>query len=132
MPQHGEELRRFLPEHFDVEAFRGFRSPLPLCGEFWAQQMEAGLKMLGALPADRLLILRYEDFLTAPKRQLDILAGFLGEEFVDDDWSARCAVAVRPPRSTWRDLPEDEASALTEACRPGFEILRQSGVEYEF
>jgi hypothetical protein len=38
---------------------------------------------------------------------------------------------VRKPRSTWRDLPHDEASALTEACRPGFELLRQAGVEYE-
>jgi len=38
---------------------------------------------------------------------------------------------MRQPRSTWRDLPEDEARALTEACRPGFDLLREAGVEYE-
>jgi len=38
---------------------------------------------------------------------------------------------VRPPRSTWRDLPDEEARALTEACQPGFKALAEAGVEYE-
>jgi putative sulfotransferase len=126
-----DELRALLPERFDGDAFRAFRVPLPVCGEYWAFQIDTGLKLLRALPADRLLTLRYEDFLIDPKRQLDRFAAFLGEEFVDEDWSARCAATVRPPRSSWRDLPEDEARALTEACRPGFEALAAAGVEYE-
>ena len=126
-----ETMRPFLPEHFDIEAFRAFRFPLPVCGELWTQQINHGMKVIHALPADRLLALRYEDILTDPKRQLDILAGFVGEEFIDVDWSARSAATVRPPRSTWRDLPEDEACALTEACRPGFEQLRAAGVNYD-
>ena len=87
--------------------------------------------MLRALPADRLLTLRYEDFFVDPKQQLDTLAAFLGDEFVDEAWSTRCAATVRKPRSTWRDLPEETARALTEACRPGFEQLRAAGVHYE-
>jgi hypothetical protein len=67
----------------------------------------------------------------APKAQLDGLAAFLGEDFVDDAWSARCAATVTKPRSTWRELPEKTARALTEACRPGFEQLGASGVHYE-
>ena len=42
-----------------------------------------------------------------------------------------CAATVRPLRSTWRDLPEETARALTEACRPGFERLCAAGVHYD-
>lgn len=126
------ELRPFLPESFDADAFRAFRIPLGHCGEFWAQQMDAGLNFLRALPSERLLTLHYEDLLVEPKNQLNTLANFLGEEFVDENWSARCAAIVRSPRSTWRDLPDVEARALTYACRPGFELLREAGIRYDY
>jgi putative sulfotransferase len=126
------ELRAFLPERFDTNAFDAFRIPAPQCGEFWTRQIVRGMEALRSVPADRLLTLRYEDFFVDPKRQLDALAAFLGDEFVDEAWSARCAATVRPPRSTWRDLPEADARALTEACRPGLELLRDAGVRYEF
>jgi putative sulfotransferase len=124
------ELRPLLPENFDDEAFRAFRFPLQFCGENWSRETGYGLSMLAGLPGDRLLTLRYEDFFADAKGQLDRFATFLGEDYIDEDWSERCAATVRPPRSTWRDLPEDEACALTEACRPGFELLREAGVEY--
>jgi hypothetical protein len=125
------ELRPFLPECFDVDAFRGFEAPLTTCGGFWAYQIESGLKLLAGIADDRLLTLRYEDFLFDPKRQLDTLTAFIGDEFVDDDWSARCAATVRQPRTTWRDLPDADARALTEACRSGFDQLRSVGVHYD-
>ena len=125
------ELRPFLPEHFDLEAFGAFRPPLPACGEFWAQNIGSGLEVLSELCAQRFLTLRYEDFFVDPKQQLDRLADFLGEDFVDEDWSARCGATVRQPRSSWRDLPEEDARALTEACRPGFEQLAAAGVHYD-
>jgi Sulfotransferase family len=125
------ELLPFLPEQFDVEAFCAYRTPLALGGTLWSQQIEVGMKVLNKLPPDRLLTLRYEDFFANPKRQLDSFAAFLGKDFLDEKWSAQCAATVRTPRSTWRDLPEDAASALTEACRPGFELLRDAGVEYD-
>jgi putative sulfotransferase len=125
------ELQIFLPERFDAGAFRAHRLPLPFCGENWTQQVGQGLQALKALPPDRLLTLRYEDFFVDPKQQIDQLAAFLGDEFVDEDWSDRCAATVRPPRSTWRDLPEAAARTLTEACRPGFELLRETGVHYD-
>jgi hypothetical protein len=102
---------------------------LPDCGAFWSQLIARDAQVLGPLPADRHLTLRYEDFFVDPKHQFDTLAALLGNDYIDEDWSTRCAATVRPPRSTWRDLPEDEARALTEACRPGFELLRQAGVE---
>jgi putative sulfotransferase len=125
------ELRPFLPERFDTDAFRAFDVPLSQCGEYWTRQIVRGMEVLRTVPADRLLTLRYEDFFVHPKRQLDALAAFLGDEFVDETWSAACAASVRKPRSTWRDLPEETTRALTEACRPGFEQLRAVGVRYD-
>ena len=126
------ELRPFLPEQFDADSFHAHRVELNLCGTFWSQHLANGLSVLSTIPDDRLLTLRYEDFFVDPKRQLDTLAAFLGEDYIDEAWSARCAATVRPPRSTWRDLPGDEARALTEACRPGFELLAAAGVEYDY
>jgi putative sulfotransferase len=101
------QLRPFLPETFAAEPFRAFDPvPLSLYGEFWTQQMDMGLKALRSLPAQRVLSVRYEDFFVDAKSQLDALARYLGEEFIDEDWSARCAATVRRPKSTWRDLPE--------------------------
>jgi putative sulfotransferase len=125
------DLRPFLPQNFDVDAFRAFRTPLSLCAELWSQQIVSALPALLALPADRLLTLRYEDFFVDPRKQLDALAAFLGDEIADHDWSARCAATVRKPKSTWRDLPAEEARELTEACRPGFELLSKAGLHYD-
>jgi hypothetical protein len=58
-------------------------------------------------------------------------AAFVGEEYVDENWSARCAATVRLVRSAWRDLPEADVDALTEAYKPGFEPLRTAGLGYE-
>jgi putative sulfotransferase len=126
-----EELRRFLPEKFDLASFLSLRAPLPFYVDNWQQQIASGRDALEQLPPERLLTLRYEDFLVYPKRQLDLLADFMGKDIIDEEWSTRCAATVRPPRSTWRDLPMDEARALTKACGPGFEMLREAGVEYE-
>lgn len=126
-----EEWRPLLPENFNAEAFRAFRVPLSICTTFWSRQVEGGLKLLAALPAERLLTLRHEDFFVDPKAQLDVISAFLGDDFFDESWSTACAATVRQPRSSWRDLPEETARALTEACRPGLEQLRAAGIEYE-
>jgi hypothetical protein len=125
------ELRPFLPESFDSDAFRDFRVPLSVCANLWTQQVVSAIKMLGALPADRLLTLRYEDFFIDPKDRLDRFASFLGEDFVDDAWSTRGAASVRRPRSTWRDLPEETTRVMTAACQHGFDALRAAGTIYD-
>jgi hypothetical protein len=125
------DLRHFLPETFDIEHLRALPVSLSTWGASWSQQIVEGLPLFKGMPADRLLTLRYEDLVSDPTRQLDLLAQFLGDEFVDEDWSVRCAATVRTPKSTWCDLPEGEAHALTEACRPGFERLRELGVGYD-
>jgi hypothetical protein len=125
------DLLPFLPEHFNADTLHAYPIARSLCGEYWTQQVETGMKPLATLSPDRLLTLRYEDVLTDPKTKLDQLAAFLGEDYIDKEWSTRCAATVRKPRSTWRDLPEEEARALTEACRPGFELLAAAGIHYD-
>jgi len=38
---------------------------------------------------------------------------------------------ARPARPG-ANLPEEDARALTEACRPGLEALGEAGIEYQF
>jgi hypothetical protein len=87
-----------------------------LAARNWIDQIASGLSSL----------------LADPKRQLDVLAAFLGEEYIDEDWPAPCAATVRKPRSTWRHLSDDDANALSQVCRPGFERLPELGFEYDF
>ena len=124
------ELRVFLPEYFDAEAVDRYRNPLPLCGQFWSNQILAGMKALAPIPKDTLLTLRYENFFTDAEGELSKLTDFVGPEFADADWLARCAASVKSPRQTWRDLPADTLEELNQACRPGFAALHAAGIDF--
>lgn len=123
-------LRAFLPECFDARAFREYRVPLAMCGRLWSEQLANGLKVLAGVPAESVLTLRYEDFFTEPLVQLDRLARFLGDDYVDSDWAQLCAQQVRRPQSAWRTLPDSAAAELTAACQPGLDLLRNAGIVY--
>lgn len=118
-----EELIDFLPERFDGEAFRRYETALPLCGHYWSGELLAGLRELAAMPPDRVLTLRYEDFLAEPAASIARLAAFLGPEALDEAWARRMAATVRAPRATWRELPARDLRELERACRPGFAAL---------
>jgi hypothetical protein len=118
-----DELLPFLPERFDGAAFRAYETPLALCGHYWSGECTAGVQELAAVTPARVLTLRYEDFLEVPEEPLARLTDFLGPELADPAWARRVAGTVRPPRSTWRDLPPRTLRELTDACRPGFEAL---------
>jgi putative sulfotransferase len=125
-----ELLRAFLPENFDGEAFRNYRIPLDACGGLWSQAIANGMEVLRGLDEDRLLTLRYEDFLTDPKLPLVTLAAFLGAEYENHEWVETCAVMVRRPRSDWRTLSADIAATLDAVCRPGLALLHEIGIDY--
>lgn len=125
------ELRRFLPENSTPDLLAGYRIPVSQCVGPWVRQIQTGVEALGALPTNRVLNLRYEDFFADPLCQINALAGFIGRDFCDEDWATRCAAAICQPRTSWRDLPADVAANLTEACRPGFETLQAAGIYYD-
>ena len=117
-----DELMPFLPEHFDADAFRTYDVPLPLCGHYWSGEIMDGLKALSAVPADRVLTLRYEDFLATPKTAITQLVGFLDAP-PDAAWVDDVAGLVRSARMNVDALPRAERAALEDACAPGFAAL---------
>lgn len=121
-------LRAFLPENFNGAVFRNYRIPLDACGDLWSQEIANGMEVLRELNEDRLLTLRYEDFLIDPRLPLAALASFLGLERRNDEWVESCAAMVHQPRSDWRTLPATMAAALDAACQPGQALLRESGI----
>lgn len=118
-----DELARFLPETFDADAFRRYEVPLPLCGHYWSGEIVAGVLELSELPAERVLTLRYEDFLARPSDTATRLAGFLGADCDDRDWADAMAARVRAPSSSVSALDPATRRDLDAACRPGFEAL---------
>jgi hypothetical protein len=122
-PDLPDALVPFLPERFDRDAFVRYRAPAALCGHYWSGEILAGVEELGALDPDRLLVLRYEDFLVDPAAPLAQLVDFLGPALADDRWAGRVAGAVRRPRSSRDDLDPVDLGELTDACRPGFAAL---------
>jgi hypothetical protein len=118
-----DELLDFLPERFDGEAFRAHRVPLPLFGHYWSGEIVQGLRELAAVPADRVLTLRYEDFVAAPRRAIGRVAEFLGSDCADERWVERVATHVRASTATLDDVDARTLRALDDACAPGFAAL---------
>lgn len=118
-----DELAAFLPETFDADAFRAYATPLPLCGHYWSGEIIEGVKALGELPADRVLTLRYEDFLAAPATAIERLVTFIDDKPVDARWVEDVAAMVRPATTNLDALDLGERAALEDACAPGFAAL---------
>lgn len=117
-----DNLACYLPECFDADRFRNETVPLPLCGHYWSGEIITGLQELAGLPPDKLLTLRYEDILSAPKPTLTRFFEFILEGDVRCDVDAM-AKTVRAPKSTWTDLPHTIRDQLSTACQPGFRAL---------
>ncbi len=124
-----DQFYRLLPEHFSGDAFASLDAPAALFGHYWSGEMMRGLKALADLPRDRVLTIHFEDILAEPKPWLRRMVEFIDPSFVDEDWVQRAAATIRPVRSSWRNLPVLEQSALTDACAPGFQVLSKHGLE---
>jgi putative sulfotransferase len=118
-----DELRPFLPEHFDAIAFRNYNLSPAFFGHGWSLELIAALKDLSQLPPDRLLTLRFEDLLATPEPLLRKLTTFIDPFLTDEAWIHRAASLVRPVRSSWQKLPAEEQALLEEGCQPGFQAL---------
>lgn len=116
-----DELAQFLPECFDAEAFRRYETPLPLCGHYWSGEIIEGVKALAQLP-DRVLTLRYEDFVATPKLAIRRLVEFIDKP-VDPGWLDDVAAIIRPATTKLAALDRTERAALEDACAPGFAAL---------
>jgi len=80
------------------------------------------------LPAERVLTIHFEDILAQPEPWLRRLIQFIDADFLDEQWLKKALTTIRSVRSSWRNLPAQEQTTLTEACRPGFEALAEQGL----
>ncbi len=92
----------------------------------WSSMIELGDQMLAQVPDDRVLNLKFEDLQTEPERELRRLIQFIDPELEDEQWMRRASALPRPTPSKFAKLDPAEQAAVTEACRPGLEILGYS------
>ena len=91
---------------------------------FWNGLIEVGHRAFGHFPPDRLLNVRFEDVQVEPRRELRRIIRFISPELDDEDWLRQASAVPRPTtRSRFDQLDEDLQAAITEACRPGLELL---------
>jgi putative sulfotransferase len=123
-----ERWRALLPESFSHDVFRELGMPASYFGDFWSRQLAAGVPVLRGLAPGQLLTIRYEDLVDVPERTLSRLIDFIGDRRhgpvrIDSEWVTECAAAMRPWLPAWNELPDDELTALEQACAPGFALL---------
>jgi hypothetical protein len=92
-------------------------------GAFWSDLELVGRKVLGALPPEQVMSLRFEDVQAAPRETLAALIRFIDPSLQDESWLEEVAAIPRAARSKYLALPAPERQALTTACRPGLELL---------
>ena len=121
------ELRKFMPDTFDRDAFWAYDVPLEEFGSSWTAQERRGIELLAQLPSDRVHLLRYETLIGNPKGELTRLMHFLGVG-AEEDYLERAAALVRVKAPGWPQLPEDVRRRLDDACRMGMGMLYGSEV----
>ena len=118
------DLYPFLPEHFDAIAFREYDAAPSLYGHYWSGEMIQGLDILSQLPAQQVLTLHYEDFLTNFVPTANRLITFIDPALANDDWLQRVQGLIHPAHSAWERLQKQEQAFLQAACEPGFQRLK--------
>lgn len=126
-----DDLAALLPERCTREAFLAYPTPPPLCGHYWSGEIIEGLAALAGLGDDRLLTLRYEDFLASPRQSVERFGAFLRRGAVDRGWVDAAAASIRAPASAWRSLDAKTRDQLAHACAPGFAALAAHGLGWD-
>ncbi len=124
-----DDLAALLPERFTRQAFLDFETPPPLCGHYWSGEIMEGMAALERLEPERLLTLRYEDFLHAPRQTIRQLIGYILKNDGQGETSfvEQATALVRRPTGSWQTLDTKTRKQLDNACAPGFAALSQHG-----
>lgn len=90
-----------------------------VCAWQWRHCVESSLADLAPLSPDRVLHLRYEEFVAAPEEQLRRIGLFLEEEWSEEERHAAVAsVSKGSVGKGARELPEDQRQAIDEIVSP--------------
>ncbi len=90
---------------------------------FWNAMIQAGHRAFGDFPPDRLLNVRFEDVQADPEAQIRRLIRFISPELEQDEWIREAAAIPHPTPSKFARLDAATQGAITQACRPGLELL---------
>ena len=93
---------------------------------FWNALIALADRMLGELPPNRLLSLKLEDIQAEPEPHIRRLVRFIDPALEDEEWIRKASAIPRPTPSRFQTLGPEERSAVTEACRPGLNLLGYS------
>ena len=92
-------------------------------GAYWSAMIEYGHQLFRGLPPGALLNVKFEDVQADPAGQIRRLIRFLSPELEDAAWVQAAAAIPRPTTSRFAGLDAAAQAAVTEACRPGLDIL---------
>lgn len=90
---------------------------------FWSRMIEIGHEVFGDFTSDRLLNVAFEDVQASPASQMRRIIRFISPELEDDAWLHEVSSIPRPTPSKFERLEAEQRAAVTEACRPGLELL---------
>lgn len=116
-------LEKLLMPFLNTRQMKTQEFPLVEYGKLWSNMILAGSAILATLPKDRLLSVKFEAVQQDPRKELNELIRFISPELEDAHWLDTVSQIPRPTRSKYRELPEAERLALTQACEPGLKIL---------
>jgi len=98
------------------------RPPAEYFGRYWNDQIVRGHTAAAAIDPARWMDVRFEDLVASPPSVIETIAAFF--ELDDGRWIGEAAGLVRgTPPTRFEGLENGERSRLTDACRPGLELL---------
>ena len=92
-------------------------------GMLWSAMIERGDHMLGRLPSEKLLHVKFEDMQAEPEREIRRLIRFIDPTLEDEVWLREVRSIPRQMPSRFSQLATDDQATLNTACRPGLERL---------
>ena len=81
--------------------------------------IERGTEYLNALPADRVLAMRFESIIASPEEEMSRFINFLGADFAHARWLQEVSALPRRRPPSWTRLSPERHARLVAACAPG-------------
>lgn len=103
-----------LPEQYEVEWLQGEKDFVMLAGILWKMLMDRFDAAAQRLDAERLLTIRYEDFLRQPREEMERMITFIGLEWNSDFDRHFSRWKIHPEReAAWKhDMDSSQATLL--------------------
>lgn len=102
---------------------RGLDIDIEKFGYLWTSMILRRGRLLERLPRQQFLLLKYEDLVTDPERELVRVCKFLRVDRGNRQWIQRAAVLAQPTATRFWELDSAQQKALQRVCLPGLKML---------